>query len=488
MSEPHNDDNKSTNASSAGSYKICWYCKTKNLLTYNFCISCGRSLFSKSCSRCSFILPIEAKFCTNCGAKFDENTVVPQNTVYNIPPAYPPYPNYAIYYPNYPFNYPSAYYFEKPKWWHLPVFYIVFCIFGLLVLSQLVTIFFLVFLGIKQFQIQEIIYVDIFTKLFQLGLIIFALKYFKGMKNFFSKKQTQKFNSKHSEDKELLSKKSMNIVTKLLYVILFVILLLAVDLYSYVIISFVKEFLNINSATSSSYSFLDTSTNQDFLLIFFWVCIFAPLHEEILFRGILQQALDRSDTSDFVHYIIQGTTFAFMHLAGDILNGGSPDFVLIHMISTFTFAVASTYLRKKFNSLIPSILLHSFSNTLSLSFNFLTTSYFTINQLNIIELAIYILPLILIPLILILLFIFGHWKISKPSAFKQDKGRNFIIKLLIVELVCNISQYIFVVIPNQMDQFLLLLLISGISFILYFIWGSKVKDLTFQEIINERTT
>ena len=473
MSEPTQNDNQD----SAKKTRTCQFCKNENPEEFLFCSNCGSSLSYKVCTNCYSTNPMNAKFCFNCGGSFAEKSQLPyrsNQTQYTyVQPIYPP-----------PYNYTYTHYYQKPKWWNLPVFFVIFCIFGLIILASLITLFSAVLFGMTGVSFQDQIYLDMATKIVQLAFIVFALKYFRGFHFFFSKNNSQKDNSQDVTDEprqEEQIKKKMNIITKFLFILLFVFILLVIDLYTDVIISFLREFFKFGS-TTSSYSFLDTNFSQYFLLITFWVVIFAPIHEEILFRGILQQALDKSSTSDFSHYIIQGLTFAFMHLAGDILNGGSIDFVMLHMISTFTFAVASTYLRKKFNSLIPSILLHSFSNGLSLSFTFLTTSYFTTDQLNLITILIYILPIFFIIGILIIFYLLGHWKLKKPLSLTQDKSKNFIFRILVLAGIFNIFQYGFILVPSLQSQFAYIIVFAIISLLMFILWGSRVKDLAWNDI------
>ena len=517
MSGPQDSIPKDSESQKSGqtAEKICIYCKRPNKSDFTFCAFCGNRLNSKICPNCRITLPIDAKYCANCGINLETTAVQsqnfpnpqpqpgyyspfpqysqqpqnPQNSQYpQYPqpqyPQYPPYPNYPYTY--YPVNQNYNFYFEKPKWWNLPVFYIIFCMFGLLIVSSLVVVITLIFLGLRNtnLSLTETIYIDVFTKMFQLFLIVIAIFYFKGLKGFFSNGPKYTGPPKVSEEIKEPQTKPTNLIIKVMFVLLLVFILLVVDLYTNLIVAFIEEFFNLNTTSSSSYSFLDSSLTQDFLIIFLWACVFAPIHEEILFRGILQQALNKSGTSDFSHYIIQGTTFAFMHLAGDILNGGSPDFVLLHMVSTFLFGVSSTYLRKKFNSLIPSILLHSLSNTLSLSFSFVTTPYFTTDQVNMISIAIYIVPILLIIILLAILYLSGHWKIKKPLSFEQEKARKFIFAILGLALIFNISQYLYIILPLS-QQLTYLIVITLASIVVYFLWGSKVKDVPFNQVVIE---
>ena len=484
MSSNDNENEPSETKSS----KICPFCKKENPLDFIFCTNCGNNLDRIMCYNCYSRIPITSIFCAYCGVNLKEHDPLPinnsnpppsSNPFYNpqSPPAFQPY--YYPYSP--PYNYPPYGFYNNlspPKWWNLPVFFIIYCMFGLLILSVMVIAFISAFIGMTQIGIQGSIYLDIATKIIQLLLILFAIKFFKGLRPFFSKRENV---SPNGPKLDVNLQRSPNIVIKLFFLLFFIFFLLAVDLYSSLIVEFFKGFFG-SQPSASPYDFIYNSLGNDFFLIFFWVAIFAPLHEEILFRGILQQGLDRSGTSDFSHYIIQGTTFAFMHLAGDILDGGTPDVIIVHMISTFLFAISATYLRKKFKSLIYPILLHSISNGLSIAFSFLTTDYFTVNQLNLITNAIYILPLVFIVLIPLILYLLSIWKPKRPLSLKETKFSDFIGLILLLALILNIIQYAFLFMHPIQTQFVYILVLTLVSFVVFILWGQNVIDITWNEL------
>lgn len=463
------ESNDTPNIDSSDSDKECLFCKNKNPMDYQYCVSCGSSLIYKNCANCRFTVPIDSRFCPNCGIDIQNTNVIPYRNILSYIPPQP------AYYPSYTYNY----YYQKPKWWNLPVFFMIFGIFGLLMLSSMAVVIIVASIGLTTFTFPETIYLDMATKLFQLLLIFIAIKYFRGLKTFFTKRTTDKTNSSEQDTVTTSLPVKPKVFTKALFVLLFVFIILVVDLYTSLIVTVLQGFLHTGN-TSSAYSFLDNNINQYFLLIVFWVVIFAPIHEEILFRGILQQGLDRSVTSNFSHYIIQGVTFAFMHLAGDVLMGGSFDFVILHMISTFTFAICSTYLRKKFHSLLPSIFLHALSNGLSLSFDFISTPYFTADQVNLISNLIYIIPILLILAILGLLFLLHQWKPKKPESLQEIKNINFIFKALIIALIFNVSQYFYIVLPTS-QQFIFIILVTIASLAIFIYWGKKIRDIPWSK-------
>ena len=487
MSTNDNENEPSETKSS----KICLFCKKENPLDFIFCTNCGNNLDRIMCYNCYARIPITSTFCAYCGVNLKEHdplpitnaNLSPNYSIFHIPQNLPAFQTYNPYNPPYypPYNYPPYGFYNNrspPRWWNLPIFFIIYCMFGLLILSVMVTAFISAFLGMTQIGIQESIYLDMATKIFQLLLIVFAIKFFKGLRPFLSKRENI---SPNGPKLDVKLQHSPNRVVKLFFLLFFVFFLLAIDLYTSLIVEFFKGFFG-SQASASPYDFIYNSIGNDFFLIFFWVAIFAPLHEEILFRGILQQGLDVSGTSEDSHYIIQGTTFEYLHLGGDILEGGKVDVNIIHLISTFLFAISATYLRMKFKSLIYPILLHSISNGLSIAFNFLTTDYFTVSQLNFITNAIYILPIIVMILIPVIFYIFSVWKPKRPSSLKEAKFSDFIGLILLLALILNIIQYAFLFMHPIQTQFIYILVLTISSLIVFILWGQKVSDITWNEL------
>lgn len=477
-----NENDNSDSSSSEDSAKICFYCQKENPSNYSFCSYCGHSLMTKICSNCFKKTPVGVVFCPYCGTKIGSKTnelhVNSQPQINNQSPyqgAAPPYygPPYFA-----PYLRP-----REPHWYQLPVFYITFCIFGLLLVSQFVStiIGYLFGLNLLNPTVKDLIYLDILIKLFQLSLIIIAIKGFNGLKSFFSKQEVEPTDEVDLDIKKKTNRP--NILIAVIFVILFLCIILVSNSFVDFIISYIKAFFHITTDTKSGYDFIDSSIQIDFVLIAFWLALFAPIHEEILFRGIFQQALDKSGTSDLSHYLIQGVTFALLHLAGDVLNGGTWDFVAPHMIFTFLFAVLATYLRKKFNSLLPSMVLHSLNNGLSVLSIFITANYFTADQLNLISNLFYVGPIILILVILIVLYVTHQWKISKPLSLKQKNNyKKFIFMVLVIAVVCNFFNYAFILFPRLESQSTFLLISVVASVVVFIIWGKNVNDITWHKI------
>lgn len=472
MSDPEPDPNSDKPAQKL----VCLYCQHEIEFGYTFCSNCGKSLSLKICPRCSFTVPIQAQFCVNCGFNLSSTN---QSPIRNLQT---PVIQQQSFYPT---QVPYYYRPPQPKWWKLPAFFIIFCIFGLVLVTNVTSAIFLVLfvngnsLSTVVASNYEIMAIDILELLF----ILFALKFFKGFHFFFKKPNDLDQSNSNSPVLQIPNKLSMkkNIIRALMFIILFMSIILLIEDIDTPLIQFLQNFFH-SGPTISPYSTSNNNLVSYFFLISFVDCIFAPIVEEIIFRGILQQALDRSGTSDFSHYIIQGIIFSLAHLAGDITNGGSIDFIITHMIFTFVFAICATFLRKKFNSLIPSILLHSLNNSISDFSGFFTPQFFTLNQLQIISILFYILPVTFIIIILALFFLFDGWKFHIPLTLSQDKNNDFTIRIILMAIVIDFLQFTFILIPGGATiSFLLGLIVFDL--ILFIFWGYKVFDIPWKQVV-----
>ena len=375
---------------------------------------------------------------------------------------------------------------SKPRWWKLPVFFIIYCIFGLILLSNLAgSLLLMLFVKIDTLPTvvasnYEIIAIDIV----QVVLILVALKFFKGFQSFFKPVENNQDNSitDITKVKNKLYKKS-NFIRAILFILLLMSIILVIENTTDPIIQFFRNFFHLGP-TKSAYATDNNHLIQYFYIIFFADCIFAPIIEETIFRGFLQQALNRSGTSDFSHFLIQGITFSLAHLAGDISNGGSIDFIISHMIFTFTFAICSTFLRKKFNSLIPSILLHSLNNSIADFNGLLTLNFFIPHQKQVIGIIVYALSIALIVIIVALLYLFDGWKPHIPLTFKQNKNQNFTFRILFVAVLADISQYLIVFLPAG-AKILYFLGMIVFNFILFIYWANMIHDIPWKQLATE---
>ncbi len=97
-----------------------------------------------------------------------------------------------------------------------------------------------------------------------------------------------------------------------------------------------------------------------FLLIFFNTVLLAPLVEEFLFRGLLQNWLNKWGTKE-ISILITSLFFAFFHYQKGQQLGNIPV-----LIATFVLSYFLGYLYERKGSLFAPIFLHAFSNFFTL--------------------------------------------------------------------------------------------------------------------------
>ena len=96
-----------------------------------------------------------------------------------------------------------------------------------------------------------------------------------------------------------------------------------------------------------------------FILLFTAVAIIAPIGEEILFRGFLQQFLEIYWNDITKSILIIALFFAIIHL--------NP----FWFIQIYILGIILGFLAWKTNSIIPSLILHSLNNTIALILSFI---------------------------------------------------------------------------------------------------------------------
>tara|TARA_Y100000768_G_scaffold367879_1_gene331358 strand:- start:35 stop:835 length:801 start_codon:yes stop_codon:yes gene_type:complete len=115
---------------------------------------------------------------------------------------------------------------------------------------------------------------------------------------------------------------------------------------------------------------LRPDTIVGFILLFIAVSIFAPIGEEILFRGFLQQFLEKhwKDTTKAI--LVTSLIFSAIH------------FNPYWFIQIYLLGIMLGFLTWKTNSVIPSIILHGLNNTMAMLFSFsdsAESSFYTFN-------------------------------------------------------------------------------------------------------------
>ena len=99
--------------------------------------------------------------------------------------------------------------------------------------------------------------------------------------------------------------------------------------------------------------------NQNPLLIIFTTIIYAPIVEEIVFRGAIFRGL-RSKTNFVTAAIISGLLFGFIHVFDSLVNGNFLDLLYIFVYGSLGFVFCYSY--EKNNSIYASMALHFINN------------------------------------------------------------------------------------------------------------------------------
>lgn len=509
-------DNLNTNTTTI---QICPHCNYKNDEKYLFCISCGYLLDKKRyCYNCSRYIPLNSKYCPYCGTVLFPLKYCPQcgskiisgnfcricgfkiSKLLLAANYYTPMSNsYQI---SNPMNiYLPFQYFNKPpepKWWKSPVFFISMCISGLGPAAYIIALFILAFFPIFTFNYDEIYFIT-----YTLGgflatfLLILAIFNFSGFQSFW--KSTPETDSQpypqNTSDSSLNTSQKINIrmfIPKLsfktflwaiFFIIFFVLFSNVIEDFIFRIITDFKALIRDSTPTTSSYDVYYQST-EFFLLFAFIGVIFAPIHEELLFRGFLQQSLYKAEIPVWSQYTIQAIAFAYLHLLGDIFGGGSWDFIVLHMISVGIFALCATWLKRRYKTVILPMIFHSLSNAIGIFLPYIN-SYFPLNVNNDTYDLILTFTFLVISLFLLVLFIyFKQIKLARPkihpATTKNWSMINFIFRFLVIFVFFDVSQLIFVVFESLgLNPFLLLASIIGyVVFMLglYYLWGKKIID------------
>ena len=99
--------------------------------------------------------------------------------------------------------------------------------------------------------------------------------------------------------------------------------------------------------------------NQNPILIIFTTIIYAPIVEEIVFRGAIFRGL-RSKTNFIVSAIISGLLFGFIHVFDSLINGNFLDLLYIFVYGALGFVFCYSY--EKNHSIFASMALHFINN------------------------------------------------------------------------------------------------------------------------------
>ncbi len=145
-----------------------------------------------------------------------------------------------------------------------------------------------------------------------------------------------------------------------------------------------------------------------FVILMIYQCIIAPITEELFYRGMLLKVFSRANQ----RFAIVATSVFF-----GLAHGNIPQFMLAFLLGMFL-----AHIDMKHNSMLPSIIVHIFVNSLAAVVNYVSTEYpdgLLLMAVNLIYLLIVIVGLAL--------FIEFSIKNKIPSTTPQQSRRGFAI-------------------------------------------------------------
>ncbi|MHA1989336.1 MAG: CPBP family glutamic-type intramembrane protease [Candidatus Hodarchaeales archaeon] len=458
--------------------KVCGNCFKRLPNIAQFCPFCGFEAdtpASKICPNCHKPVRQDTVFCQFCGV----NTKTP---VTDLPPI--------------PAHYTQLY--KKPKKpgiFKLPLFYIIFCIFGIeLALEFFVVLLYALISTSPEIQLEITLILSNIIRFLQVFIIYFIISRNSNFKNFRPFKSNSNL---ESDSNKIRNPVRYSIKTTVLTVPLIISLVYLTNTLAIILIDYLKSLFNISSPYFSPYS--EFGQSDIVIIIFSITAIFiAPILEEILFRGFLQYSFVKAGLSDWSQYFLQAFLFSFLHLFPDIIGNGSIDFIMLHMFSTATLAIGATWLRKKYDSVTYSILLHGGWNSLSVILSYLSQIIPSEADLLLIEAVLLGIFVIISVLSIIFLKLTKEWKLGIPYALKNFKNDsdNLLFKIVIfsvcLAVISNILQFLpflpffSLITLDEFQLFFYMISISVISAFFLFFWPNYVYDTTLAEIKEEK--
>lgn len=200
--------------------------------------------------------------------------------------------------------------------------------------------------------------------------------------------------------------------------------------FSAIFIQYAASFLTVYSSDIiSKYGFsteVDNSglaqTGAGFIIMIIYTCIIAPISEEIFFRGMLLKTFSRANQ----RFAIVASSIFF-----GLAHGNLPQFFLAFLLGMFLSNITM-----KHNSILPSIIVHIFVNSISTIFNELYSD--TANQTFLVMLN---LTYLLIAIVGLVMFIEFALKNKLPATTLQQSRRGFsIAKTSVPTLIAFILQ------------------------------------------------
>ncbi len=141
------------------------------------------------------------------------------------------------------------------------------------------------------------------------------------------------------------------------------VLLTFVALYFISALSSILVFILTGLQDSANQNQVVDAFKQNPSLIIFTTVIYAPIVEEIVFRGAIFRGL-RSKTNFIISAIISGLLFGFIHVFDSLIQGNILDLLYIIVYGSLGFVFCYAY--EKNNSIFASIALHFINNFLGI--------------------------------------------------------------------------------------------------------------------------
>ncbi|MHA1983047.1 MAG: CPBP family glutamic-type intramembrane protease [Candidatus Hodarchaeales archaeon] len=480
-------DNENQNRS-----KVCGNCFKRLPNVAQFCPFCGFEAdipTSNICPNCHKPVQKNTVYCQFCGINtknFRFGEYPPQVSEQNLTGDFQQIPAHPVQLYRKP---------KKPGIFKLPLFYLIFCIFGIeLALEFFVVLLYALISTSPEIPLEITLILSNIIRFLQVFVIYFIISRKSNFKNF---RPFQSKSNLESNSNTIRNPVRYSIKTTLLTIPLIISLVYLANTLAIILIDYLKSLFNVSSNYFSPYS--EFGQSDIVIIIFTITAIFiAPVLEEILFRGYLHHSFVKAGLSDWSQYFLQAFLFAFLHLFPDIIGNGSIDFILLHMFSTATLAIGATWLRKKYDSVTYSILLHAAWNSLSVILSYLSQIFPSEADLLLIEAILLVCFIIISAISFIFLKLTKEWKLSIPVAIKnfRNDSDNLLYRIVILSVCLAIISSLLQFLPflpffssislDEFQLFFYMISISVISTIFLFVWPNYLYDTTLDEVKKEK--
>lgn len=194
---------------------------------------------------------------------------------------------------------------------------------------------------------------------------------------------------------------------------------------------------DINLIPDNSLTNINSSSTTYCIATFLYTCIIAPITEEMIFRGVILRGF--SIVSQRFGIFMSALLFGLLH--GNVLQ----------FITTFTVGIYLGFVATKYNSILPTIVMHFFINLIpTLSTIFLSGNEF----ISSIVLNGFYIVMIIIGIVLICL---GIKKQSNrlPLQNRSQKKRTLPIALSSLGVLTILTLYILIMVIVQISAYML---------------------------------